>query len=761
MKLFDSSITFLSQTHWLLYVVLVTLLPCFTWILYFRELRTQVDISKAASVPLIRSAAVLLIAIALFEPQLTREKVSGEPEMLGIIIDTSLSMSLPGSEQSTSIPRIDQASELSFGDNGILRVLGDRFDVYVADTNSSTQKTWSHFARRNSSDEFRPPELIAADAQSALGNAIVDQLNSTFSIDSSGAILLLSDGRTNTGSSLIEAAEQSKRAGVKLFTVGLGPAETISDLAVIAANGPTSLGKQDSFRGIARIRESLPKGTLYSVQARVDGRIVWEQDLMSLGQPAREISFAISAEEMVEGAEQNADAQRNTIALKIDIIARVQEEPLLDPVLQNNQKSLFTQVAIRKRKLLLIDGRHRWETRYINNLFNRDSAWEVTKIVATPGKMEVNGIPESKTELAHYNCVVIGEILPRLLPEEFKSQLVEFVSTGVGGVGFIDGARGYWHDLEPSDFQQLFPVNWDPQLDTTTNQSFKIISQAAAQNLGILDSFGDSAVVGKKLPSLDQVVRVTPQLGAEVLVLAKNKYESRPLLVTRQFGAGIAFYLATDETWKWRYDASQAAHQEFWSQLINLVASVPLSAQNDFAELDTGIPSYKLGEEVPIRAKLRTSSGDPNGEQQVFAKLTNENGEEFELLLREAPDRPGSYSIQARDLQAGNYSVELRSASFPNSGPKLESRFSVLAEENQEYEILTQDEDVLQLASRLTGGQYFTFNQRDELVDALTPISNFKIDRQSKPLWDTAFWFVAAMLLISIDWLLRKRMGLV
>ena len=51
----------------------------------------------------------------------------------------------------------------------------------------------------------------------------------------------------------------------------------------------------------------------------------------------------------------------------------------------NNERSLRFDAITKKNSMLIIDGRPRWETRYLRNLFQRDERWQVSLTVAGPG----------------------------------------------------------------------------------------------------------------------------------------------------------------------------------------------------------------------------------------------------------------------------------------------------------------------------------------------------------------------------------------
>ena len=44
--------------------------------------------------------------------------------------------------------------------------------------------------------------------------------------------------------------------------------------------------------------------------------------------------------------------------------------------------SFRLRAVTQKRRILLLDGRSRWETRYLRNMFERDEQWEINTVIA-------------------------------------------------------------------------------------------------------------------------------------------------------------------------------------------------------------------------------------------------------------------------------------------------------------------------------------------------------------------------------------------
>ena len=50
----------------------------------------------------------------------------------------------------------------------------------------------------------------------------------------------------------------------------------------------------------------------------------------------------------------------------------------------NNRLDFRLAANLRQRRLLIVDSRPRWETRYLRNLFDRDPTWQVETVLAWP-----------------------------------------------------------------------------------------------------------------------------------------------------------------------------------------------------------------------------------------------------------------------------------------------------------------------------------------------------------------------------------------
>ena len=57
-------------------------------------------------------------------------------------------------------------------------------------------------------------------------------------------------------------------------------------------------------------------------------------------------------------------------------------------------------------------------------------------------------------------------------------------------------------------------------------------------------------------------------------------------------------------------------------------------------------------------------------------------------------------------------------------------------------------------------GEYLREEQCDTLIERLAPLSNGQVIESDTVLWQSWWWFLPVVLLLTIEWILRKRFGL-
>ena len=129
------------------------------------------------------------------------------------------------------------------------------------------------------------------------------------------AVLVLTDGRHNSGPPPIAAARQLAARGVPVYAIGLGSEKPATDLAIVSCEAPLSVFRDDQFRGKVVFQDRMPPGKDFTVRVEHNGQILWERSLATTGAGTQAVEFGFPIRDLVErevGLE--SEALRNTVS---------------------------------------------------------------------------------------------------------------------------------------------------------------------------------------------------------------------------------------------------------------------------------------------------------------------------------------------------------------------------------------------------------------------------------------------------------------
>ena len=341
---------------------------------------------------------------------------------------------------------------------------------------------------------------------------------------SSSATVVFSDGQHNSGPSPMQVAGVARTQQNAIYTVGFGTRTEPTDLVLLDAEYPDTVHKYDQVRGSLVLKDRMREGLPYVVQIRDGDSVVWQEELKSLNVAQRRVEFDFAAEPLVDSATERFDINVQHHSLPIDLTATI--VPVEgETETSNNSKSLRFAAITQRQKLMLIDSRSRWETRYLKNLFERDSSWQINPIILESGvgdgrlqRGDSEGMfPASREALFEYDFIVYGDVAASNFNTTELGWLRDFVDKRGGGIIFVDGVRGELRRLNRDTLGVLLPVESisesEPQkVDRLELADFgSSLSALAFQSLGT-----ENDQFWQALPAPHRVFPVKVLPGAEV-----------------------------------------------------------------------------------------------------------------------------------------------------------------------------------------------------------------------------------------------------
>ena len=402
--------------------------------------------------------------------------------------------------------------------------------------------------------------------------------------------------------------------------------------------------------------------------------------------------------------------------------------------------------------------------RYIKNAIERDPAWESTVSIGRTAFAK-EFFPNSRAKLFEYHLILVTLDTIREFSEEQQTWISDFVGVSGGGLIVIDSNRERENMAVDSVLATLMPVRTTDSPKRDSIQSMRLTPSAMNQpafQLGTTDFPNDQ--IWSQLPTPKSVRTFELEPGAEVMVELLGTPEGvslRPLVATKLFGQGRVIYFAADETWRWRFNVADLYHQRFWNQIATWAMRAPFAMNDAFASLDSGLRIYSNEDLITVRAKLKQDDAQPLENASVQVILERDGVSHSSIPLNEEPDAPGFYRTTFGPMPAGSYSVRLEVIGIPTDAITLQTQFVVQRPVDVEMQSLACDEESLRQAALRTGGEFALLDEASTISEKLKQYRTGKIVESQTLLWQSYPWFAAIVGLLTFEWYLRKRSGLI
>jgi hypothetical protein len=776
----------LSQTF-LVFTVLGSVLFIF-W-LYRHE--GKASVASKLALFLLRISLVFLAIFMLYEPVLSVQR-TGLPSVT-ILIDDSASESIadqyedpkvqsaldalaadaaPASGEGTG--RLAIAKGLILRDKAkLLRELEAKYKVRLYRVSSAAQ-VLAEIDRPG--DLARAVKLVgdlqANGEQSRLGDDLRHVLTELRGAPPS-AILLFSDGQTTEGEGLAKASEMAVRKGVPIFTVGLGSPEPARDVELTELLVDDVVFVDDIVRFQAKL---LAKGfSGQKLVVRLKERKAGSKDPKSATDlESLEVDAPADGQvRRVELTHRPKETGEHTFVLEVEPVklARPRE-------LQTENNRIEREITVRKQKLkvLFVESEPRYEFRYLKSFLERDETIDLHVVLLSSDpeyseqdRYALPTFPAAKDDLYAYDVVLFGDVDTSFLSQSQMQNLVEFVTEKGGGILFMAGELFDPLSYRATPLEVLLPIELfdarNPAAVGTAITAYRPELTLEGRTSPIF-RFGDNEVanvrIWQDLPLLLWYFEA-PRKKPAALVLAEHPTATGsegklPLIVYQFVGAGKAMFHAFDDTWRWRFRAGDQYFGRFWVQTVRFLARSKLVGQRQ-AEITTDRRRYERGQPIQLRVRF-PNPAVARGTSELHVEVARKGQGGRKLKLGVVPGTPNVFEGALPQAPEGDYDVRLLPPPVLEGGMPTAS-FRVDPPVN-EFERTQMNEPELVRAAELTGGKFYTPLGVETLLKDLPPPSKQPLDTDPPiPLWNTWPVLCVFLLLITTEWVFRKRRQMV
>lgn len=690
----------LTTAHSLWFAPLCVLLgAACAWLLYRRS-RERNGWSPALQWTMgsLRAIVIAFLAFLLLEPMVRILLREVRKPVVVLAHDGSASLLATGD---TSALRTHYARNLQ----ALSDKLGDQYDVRDL-TYGNEVSDGLHFTQQE-------------------GQTDIDQLFRTvydrFSGADLGAVVIDGDGIYNRGR---DPRTEAERLGVPVFAIMLGDTTVRPDLVLrdVEHNRTTYLG--NDFPLLVRIRADHLRGKATHVSVMHNGKEVAGKDVAVTSDPQlTEVPLMVKAEE--------AGLQRYTVVLR-SISGEVSTA--------NNAQDVYMDVLDDRRKVLILERAPHPDVAAIQQAMAgiEGYAVEVAQASTFNGKVEdrdlvvLHQLPATDASIQPVLQKIEARKLPTwtILGQKSDLRQVSAMGTGVD----IQGGRGSFTDVQAAVVPNFALFTLDPE-DVRAFERFPPLQVPFAQ---YALSRSGTALMTQRIGSV----------RTDYPLFAFQAQTERRTAIT--CGEGL---------WRWRLaDMQQNNTTAHFDKLVQKTVQFLALKQDKSRFRVIGEREFAQNEKVVLNAELYNASYEPVNDPEASITLKDEDGREYPYTFSRAGT---GYRLEAGVLPAGRYTWN---AGVTLSGERLTAKGEFLVKPLLAEKMNTvADHGLWENIATRTGGIATGPANMDRIAEALKARPEMAARSYShasfSDLIGLRWLFLPILLLLSLEWALRRRSG--
>ena len=791
-----------------------------------------------------RMAAVAVTLLVLMQPVVIGERERTVSRRVVVLVDDSSSMHFKDG-QMTDAERTEIAKALDLKElpkEGLTRAEMVRELIAIDGENSFLQRAGRKFAvdvfrfgngiRRDESylDGTKPDGKGAdepLDAKEEMFRSATDltaaleQMLKEVPAEEIASVILFTDGRHNGEAGVESVARRLGGYGIAVSAVVVGGTVKPFDLSIASADSRESVFLGDKVRFTVSVAATHANGRKAKLRFQIEEKDGFKE--------LEEKDFTVEGDDWIKEFKfTHVPEEKGVYRYRLSV-TNLEGELFAE----NNTRDLDVAVSDDRTNVLLVDGRPRWEYRYLRNLFyGRDKSVHLQDWLVHPdsiagvepklldyasagrpfGDSESGGFPVDLDEWRKFDIIILGDLGEDVLTDKVVERIRYCVEERGALLVLVSGSEYMPYAIRNQALRDLMPVEYDPDDGThrdAPENDFRFTLAAAGRGHTVMSQSSSSSEnedIWNDIPDFHwrlPVKGVKP--GSEVLAFARGKKkdsaisasalaesiaatieedpesalkrleemrgeQNRNALVTAcTRGKGRVLMMTTDSMWRLRSKNGDALHHRFWGQVMRWGAGERMRSGNSHVRIGTDQLRYGAGETVKAYVRILDDKFNgvdgadprlvvlpPNAQRgSVFHPQQREDGNGFYECEIHGCTVPGTYTVTLECNKAQDRLGRL----FP---VLLQTKFVVVTTKQPAEEVdITSTRAAVERIAATTGGKVLLPTEYRKLETDFGGGSKQVADRVEYQLWSLPPLFILIVLLLTTEWIVRKRASLV
>jgi len=668
---------------------------------------------------ILRGTALSLILWLLFRPVIKIIRYHREKPCLAVLADASASMTVSDGQ----LPRSHEMSRF-FGSDVFKRICENNTIEFYAFSEQS------HPFSLNDSLSFQGS---ATNITRALDQVIQKERRLPLR-----GILLLSDGAHNEGA---QPENRPDSWPVPIFSMGVGESREKADIILmqVNANEITYVDKEMPVRVSFRGPGFGDRGV--TLNLKKEDQIVQRKRIqMPMG--GLEASVTMYWTPKVPGYHR--------LRVSIDSLAG-------ELTCKNNAREFYVQVRKQKQKVLLVAGHPDPDLGLFRRIIQSDEHLNLVVYTQKPdGRFYERNFNFSDIETS--DVAVFLNFPNSKTPKESWQQFLDIFQNDRKALLIVAG-----HSVDVSALKQLpqkLPVHSFGKLALKWALP-NLTMQGLQHPIPIIDDASQSQSAWSKLPP---IVTSWPDAAAmpdaQVLVDGTFKDSSQqtcPLFIARSLHGQKSVMILANQLYRWHMlmwqneDSGDLLYQVVlhcvrWLSTDDSIRPVRLKLRKHI---------YRAGTPVPLLVQVYDESLQPT--DQAIVHVTAAGPDTLRALMRSEGN--GQYQMQFTGLLSGEYQM-IAEASLRGRLLGRDTTAVAVTDFQPEFLQTRARPEVLKQISERSGGLFVASDSMDTLAAAIRfPKETFETQQEIRP-WKDPRFLILIVLLLSLEWWIRRRKGM-
>ncbi len=724
----------------------------------FLSLKQRLALGQSSFLVFLRTCVYILLIFFLLGPALVDKRVTKLRRPLTVLIDSSESMAFPASSKATQDgkpgkSRLDLVREkLLNGQEPLIQKLNRDYDLRLYRFGTSVEP-------------ISPGSLSQLKAQDE-GTRLLELLpRAATDAGAQSGILLFTDGITNGDQKTLDG---TPALSVPVFTVGVGETEGFTDVRIAEVRAPEFAFRGREFKIDLTVQAYGLKGKSVPLYFNRGKNLITSRPVaIDSDSFEQKITFSFNPKEL------------GTHSFSLSIPAQPGEQ-----ITENNHKEFKVDVHRDKIRVLTLSGSPAWNYRFLRMAMKQDPLIELVSFVFLRTPTDTVDVPDNQLslipfpiddifleELKNFDVVFFDDFSHRAyFNPVYLERVKDFVRDG-GGLAMLGGFRSFDSGgYAESALKDVLPVELDNKGRYQTQATVRPVLTASGKVHPITRLLPDPKAneeAWAKMPPLADLNQVRGARGETLLSASGDGAATgSPLLTIGRFGKGRTLALMTDDVWRWNFIAvgnreTPQNHLKLIRQAVRWLAQEPAFEQVQIRP----IPTSRPGEKVAIKLRVLKDDFTPTAQASVQLRVFGPEGEPS-LVSATADSEEGEYTGEYTPTKEGSYRVEAEASLAGKTLGKDKTSFSV-AFPYGETDDGRPRTDLLKQIAEASHGEFFSINDwNDKALDKIAAkleshAPSQIVEQRQTRLWSTLWPFSIILALLSVEWWMRRKWGLI